>query len=102
MMAASENINVDIFAGAQFEYSASLAGDPETAAGSAYADPTFTIGDPAYADYTITGVPERPAAVATPEPATWAMMLLGFAGLGYAGYRRRGMLRVTRSLSFGA
>ena len=24
----------------------------------------------------------------TPEPSTWAMMLLGFAGLGYAGYRR--------------
>jgi PEP-CTERM motif len=27
-----------------------------------------------------------------PEPATWAMMLLGFAGLGYMGYRRRGAL----------
>jgi hypothetical protein len=25
--------------------------------------------------------------VATPEPSTWAMMLLGFAGLGFAGYR---------------
>ena len=25
---------------------------------------------------------------AVPEPATWAMMLLGFAGLGFAGYRR--------------
>jgi PEP-CTERM motif len=25
----------------------------------------------------------------TPEPSTWAMMLLGFAGLGYAGFRRR-------------
>jgi hypothetical protein len=25
-----------------------------------------------------------------PEPSTWAMMALGFAGLGYAGYRRRG------------
>ena len=25
---------------------------------------------------------------ATPEPSTWAMMLLGFAGLGFVGYRR--------------
>jgi hypothetical protein len=23
-----------------------------------------------------------------PEPSTWAMMLLGFAGLAYAGYRK--------------
>jgi PEP-CTERM motif len=27
-------------------------------------------------------------AAAVPEPSTWAMLLLGFAGLGYAGYRR--------------
>jgi hypothetical protein len=26
--------------------------------------------------------------VATPEPSTWAMVLLGFVGLGYLGYRR--------------
>jgi PEP-CTERM motif len=26
---------------------------------------------------------------AAPEPSTWAMMLLGFAGLGYVGFRRR-------------
>ena len=26
--------------------------------------------------------------VGTPEPSTWAMMLLGFAGLGFAGYRK--------------
>ena len=24
---------------------------------------------------------------AVPEPSTWAMMLIGFAGLGFAGYR---------------
>jgi hypothetical protein len=29
------------------------------------------------------------APTAAPEPATWAMMLLGFAGLGYAGFRSR-------------
>lgn len=28
------------------------------------------------------------AVTAVPEPATWAMMLLGFAGLGFAGYRK--------------
>jgi hypothetical protein len=33
-----------------------------------------------------------------PESSTWAMMLLGFAGLGYAGYRKRGPAR-ERSLS---
>ena len=25
---------------------------------------------------------------AVPEPSTWAMMILGFAGLGFAGYRK--------------
>jgi PEP-CTERM motif-containing protein len=24
-----------------------------------------------------------------PEPATWAMLLIGFAGIGFAAYRRR-------------
>jgi hypothetical protein len=33
-----------------------------------------------------------------PEPSTWAMMLLGFVGLGYAGYRRtRGAAALTTS-----
>jgi hypothetical protein len=30
------------------------------------------------------------SAGAAPEPSTWAMMLVGLAGLGFAGYRRRG------------
>jgi len=30
-----------------------------------------------------------PAVGAVPEPSTWAMMILGFAGVGYMAYRRR-------------
>jgi hypothetical protein len=30
-----------------------------------------------------------PSLLSVPEPSTWAMMLLGFAGLGFAGYRAR-------------
>jgi len=29
-----------------------------------------------------------PTASPVPEPSTWAMLMIGFAGLGYAGYRR--------------
>ena len=32
---------------------------------------------------------------AAPEASTWAMMLLGFAGLGLAAFRRKGLLRRT-------
>ena len=33
-----------------------------------------------------------------PEPSAWAMMLLGFAGLGYAAIRRNGKARRTAPL----
>ncbi|WP_213775399.1 PEP-CTERM sorting domain-containing protein [Bradyrhizobium sp. dw_78] len=41
-------------------------------------------GDGNYA-YLATGI-----ITAVPEPSTWAMMVLGFAGLGFMVYRRRG------------
>ena len=36
-------------------------------------------------DFTVTA--------AVPEPSTWAMMLLGFCGLGFAAYRKKVALR---------
>jgi hypothetical protein len=43
---------------------------------SASGAPPFSLLD----GVSLTGVP---------EPSTWAMMLLGFAGLGFAAYRSR-------------
>jgi PEP-CTERM motif len=35
----------------------------------------------------ITNISATQSSTVVPEPSTWTMMLLGFAGLGYAGYR---------------
>ena len=40
-----------------------------------------------YAYITTLTVSEHVGAV--PEPSTWAMMLLGFAGVGFAAYRKK-------------
>jgi PEP-CTERM motif len=45
-------------------------------------------------DLTIEGDGVFAFGGAVPEPSTWAMMLLGFAGLAYAGYRRGAETRV--------
>ena len=37
------------------------------------------------------------AVAPVPEPSTWAMMILGFAGVGFMGYRRS-RINVSRSL----
>jgi hypothetical protein len=42
----------------------------------------------AFADVTLSSVTTSVVATGVPEPSTWALMLLGFAGLGFAGYRR--------------
>jgi hypothetical protein len=38
---------------------------------------------------------DLPMTSSTPEASTWAMMLLGFAGLGFFGYRRAKKARAT-------
>jgi hypothetical protein len=44
----------------------------------------LAVGDQLILDVTAGSAP------VVPEPSTWAMMLLGFAGLGFVGYRRKG------------
>jgi hypothetical protein len=47
---------------------------------------------PATLDGTVTYT-FTPAVPTIPEPSTWAMMLMGFAGLGYAAFRRKVAVR---------
>jgi PEP-CTERM motif len=55
-------------------------GDAPGGASTVPVDPIGMLGAPG--DDTPGG------AAAVPEPSTWAMLLLGFAGLSYAGFRR--------------
>jgi hypothetical protein len=48
-------------------------------------DMTGSIGT----DMTGGNGPDTPLMPAVPEPSTWIMMVLGFAGLGFMAYRRR-------------
>ena len=68
--------------------------------GQASIDPYITI-DPSTPNaslYTLVFSPGigngPPSAPAVPEPSTWAMILLGFAGLAFAGRKARGGLRL--------
>jgi PEP-CTERM motif len=49
---------------------------------------SFSVFDGPQAGLRFGGV----AFAAAPEPSTWAMLLIGFAGLGFAGYRKRSTL----------
>jgi hypothetical protein len=50
-----------------------------------FIDPTFANGNQ-FSLLISDGVGNTPA---VPEPSTWAMMLLGFAGIGFMAYRRK-------------
>jgi hypothetical protein len=89
LIEANFDVSVSVYASAGADFESTYASYTETAEGRASADPTFAIDEPGRSAYTIEGVPAGPAATATPEPSTGPMMLIGFSGLGYAGYRRR-------------
>jgi hypothetical protein len=69
---------------------AAVLGEPGSVSASYYIDPYFSI-DLSNADagaYSILVSPGIGNAPATPESSTWAMMLLGFAGLVFVGFRQ--------------
>jgi hypothetical protein len=63
---------------------------PFMGSGEATIDPYFFLAVLNPSDYTLVfspGIINEPDNLAVPEPSTWAMMLLGFAGFGFAHYR---------------
>lgn len=52
-----------------------------------FLDTALPVDGPILADGTLISDPLVPGSTAIPEPTTWAMMLIGFAGLGFASYR---------------
>ena len=96
------NGNADLFAGLQgaiWEIEYNQNGNSLTVTGSSSVDAliskyvTYAMNNPA--SYSISLYPGENGQAfgsgqgfgAAPEPSTWAMMLLGFAGLGFASYR---------------
>lgn len=67
-----------------------LSGNALLAAGGYYLQFTGTGGGTAGYGGDLTTA----AVAAVPEPSTWAMMLLGFLGIGFTAYRKRQGLRV--------
>jgi hypothetical protein len=56
---------------------------------TAFIDPIFTLSPEDALKYEIIYSPGLFVAPTVPEPSTWAMMILGFAGLGIMVYRRK-------------
>jgi hypothetical protein len=66
-------------------------------AGTTYTSATFSSSGGGFADLKQLRVTLAPGAV--PEPAAWAMMLLGFAGIGITMRRRRRGIAALRQLA---
>jgi hypothetical protein len=96
----------DVFTGFRFKFSSGVDITSVTVDASSAADflpsktglqlvsPTEILVDvtgdaPAIGDQLILDVTTGAVASAVPEPSTWAMMILGFAGVGFMAYRRK-------------
>jgi PEP-CTERM motif len=55
-------------------------------------DPIFLLDNPGLSLEFSSGIVNISP---VPEPSTWAMMILGFAGVGFMAYRRKDKMRLT-------
>jgi hypothetical protein len=62
--------------------------DPVTKMTTVFTENPDYMGNPVALDFTLYGGP-----TGVPEPSTWAMMIAGFAGLGFLGWRRTPKVR---------
>jgi hypothetical protein len=87
----TDGVQITVFAYIQ------VSGDSMGGVGNLGDPPTLTLTLPQGASVaTASGFFHNFVAPTIPEPSTWAMMLSGFAGLGFTGYRR------ARALPFSA
>jgi hypothetical protein len=64
---------------------------------SLFVDPQFVIAASDPGAYSLVFSPGIGNGTAVPEPSTWAILLIGFVGVGFAGYRRmRGRVPIVR------
>ena len=87
---ASVSLDFDVVNGDQVIVFAEILADGVDGVADLGDPPTLTLSLPTGASVTTaSGVFENFTSATVPEPSTWAMMLLGFSGLGFAGYRQR-------------
>jgi hypothetical protein len=85
---AGSGLGASSFTEYDFATGSFVAGSPNFSSGLMQFGLTQTFTNPGNFNATAIYDPLRISLFTAPEPSTWAMMLLGFAGLGFLGYRQ--------------
>ena len=86
---------LDTFSASFATYELKTSIGPIVGSGAINAGSSFATTGGAFVLTSVGDATFTAATNAIPEPSSWAMMLIGFAGLGYAGYRRARAARTT-------
>ena len=81
--------------GVNHVYSTAFAGNGKIPAGTYVGFEDLSLHETGWTDNNYTDEQFVFTIAAVPEPSTWAMMILGFAGVGFLAYRRRTLALAT-------